>query len=78
MKNIQRTLDIDIEMDEESTLVTVTDNETGSYTQMELPEFSERQRFNEWIGNEVYSWISLMSEELNEMEDEEDDDEEDV
>ena len=32
MKNIQRTLDIDIEMDEESTLVTVTDNETGSYT----------------------------------------------
>ena len=45
---------------------------------MELPEFSERQRFNEWIGNEVYSWISLMGEELNEMEDEEDDDDENL
>ena len=70
MKETSRTLEIDIDMDTEGCRVTVTDTESSSYVSYDvMVEPNEHPEFNEWIGNEIYSWIEFMQEELDSMED---------
>ena len=72
MKTISRTLEIDIDMDTDGCRVTVTDNETSDYVSYDVMfEPDEHPEFNEWIGNEIYSWMEFMHEELGLIEDDE-------
>ena len=72
MREINRTLTIDITMSEDNCFVTVTDKESGLVTTIDVPySLDGFQEFNEQIGNEILSWVSIMGEEFEEMEDDE-------
>ena len=45
--------------------VTIYEPETGDVVWDRIPYSpDEHPEFNEWIGNEIYSWISLMADEI--------------
>lgn len=74
-QDMQRTLDLTIRLNEDTFEVDVYEPESGEITQMQFPYSPNGHlEFNEQIGAEIYSWISLWSEQMEE--DEEDDDDE--
>ena len=64
------TLEVTITIDDEYFDVEVTEPESGCNTKFQdipyMPD--EHLEFNEAIGNEVYSWVSVGIDELNEEE----------
>lgn len=78
-KHIEKNLDLTISLDEENVAIDICEPESGERTVIEAPlSFDEHPEFSEAIGNEIYSWLSLWSDELKEMEsDEREDDETD-
>lgn len=59
-------LELTIRSDGTNVEIGVYEPESGEFTQIETP-FSphEHSKFNEAIGNEIYSWISLWKDEIN-------------
>lgn len=69
MERIERTLELTITLDEENVSCDVYEPESGECTTLEGPlSFDEHPEFNEAIGNEIYSWLSLWSDALKEQE----------
>ena len=68
--NNERTLNITLTaLGNDDYLVNVFEGESGDHVSKTIcfsPD--EHPEFNEWIGNEIYSWIEIMNEENN-MED---------
>lgn len=60
----QRILDLTLRVGDERIEVDVYDNESGEIKQIDLP-FSpdEHPEFDKQLGDEIYSWLSLMEEE---------------
>lgn len=57
---MQRTLELTVRLNEEDFEIDVYEPESGGCKQMQFP-FSpdEHPEFNEQIGTEIYSWLSL-------------------
>lgn len=69
MERIERTLELTITLDEENVSCDVYEPESGECTTLKWPlSFDEHPEFNEAIGNEIYSWLSLWSDALKEQE----------
>lgn len=69
MERIERTLELTITLDEENVSCDVYEPESGECTTLKEPlSFDEHPEFNEAIGNEIYSWLSLWSDALKEQE----------
>lgn len=69
MARLERTLELTITLDEENVTLDVYEPESGECTSLNAPlSFDEHPEFNEAIGNEIYSWLSLWSDELKEQE----------
>lgn len=69
MERIERTLELTITLDEENVSCDVYEPESGECTTLKGPlSFDEHPEFNEAIGNEIYSWLSLWSDALKEQE----------
>lgn len=76
-KHIEKNLDLTISLDEENVAIDICEPESGERTVIEAPlSFDEHPEFSEAIGNEIYSWLSLWSDELKEMENDEREDDE--
>lgn len=76
-KHIEKNLDLTISLDEENVTIDICEPESGERTVIEAPlSFDEHPEFSEAIGNEIYSWLSLWSDELKEMENDEREDDE--
>ena len=76
-KHIEKNLDLTISLDEENVSIDICEPESGERTVIEAPlSFDEHPEFSEAIGNEIYSWLSLWSDELKEMENDEREDDE--
>lgn len=69
MERIERTLELTITLDEENVSCDVYEPESGECTTLKGSlSFDEHPEFNEAIGNEIYSWLSLWSDALKEQE----------
>ena len=65
----QRTLELTIRMNEGSFEVDVYEPDSGEVLQMQHPlSFDEHPDFDAAIGNEIYSWLSIWAEEMEEQE----------
>lgn len=72
---MKRNLDIEIQyhLDGGDGLVelTIRDNESGEFISDTFPyNPDEHHEFDYWIGGEVYSWLSLMADQMDEEESE--------
>ncbi len=57
---MQRNLELTIRLNEDTFEVDVYEPESGEVTQMQFPySHDEHPEFDEKIGEEIYSWISL-------------------
>ncbi|MGN9098055.1 hypothetical protein [Flintibacter porci] len=64
---VERRLELTFRIDEEHVEVDVYEPESGEVAQFEAP-FSgdEHPEFDQQLGEEIYSWLSLWAEEANE------------
>lgn len=64
---VQRTLELTIRINEDSFEVDVYEPESGEIVQIQHPYSpDEHPEFDKRIGNEIYSWLSLWAEEMEE------------
>ena len=64
---MQRNLELTIRLNEDSFEVDVYEPESGEIAQMQFPYSpDEHPEFNEQIGQEIYSWISLWADQKEE------------
>lgn len=64
---MQRNLELTIRMNENDFEVDVYEPESGEIAQMQFPySLDEHPKFNEAIGEEIYSWISLWADQKEE------------
>lgn len=55
--------------DEDNYTVEIYEGETGDHVSKTVDyDPTEHPEFNEWIGNEIYSWFEIMTEEKEEFE----------
>lgn len=67
---MQRLLEITIHLNENDFEIDVYEPESGECAQFQHPYSpDEHPEFDETIGNEIYSWISLWRDELEDEED---------
>lgn len=60
----QRILDLTLRVGDGRIEVDVYDNESGEIKQIDLPfSTDEHPEFDKQLGDEIYSWLSLMEEE---------------
>ena len=63
---MQKSLDLTIRMENEWLEVDVFEPESGECSQFSFPlSFDEHPAFDEAIGTEIYSWLSLWADEYN-------------
>ena len=63
---MERTLDVTLRLaGEKSFVVYLNENGTGDTVKKEFPFSGDgRRELGEWVGNELYSWVSLMMDEF--------------
>ena len=67
-RKIKKALTLDIAMSEDNVEIVVSEPESGERTPYSFPySADEHPEFNESIGNELYSWLSLWRDELEEL-----------
>lgn len=72
---MQKTLELTLIVRDGEFDVEVYEPESGDYCCITSPlSYDEHPEFDEKIGNEIYSWISLMADEMEDEEYEDDDD----
>lgn len=63
-EKIERHLDLTIRINDGEFEIDVYEPESGEVSQLQCPlSFDEHPEFDEAIGREIYSWLSLWSEE---------------
>lgn len=70
MKTYKRTLTLDLWIEDDNAMVEILEAETGDHVGIVIPYSpDEHPEFNERIGNELYSWLQLLADDI-EQEDE--------
>ena len=63
--NRKRTLTLDLWIEDDNAMVEILEAETGDHVGIVIPySWDEHPEFNERIGNELYAWLQLLADEI--------------